>query len=242
VPLLSLGGFEIRPRPWPTVAAIAGIVLTLALGNWQLDRAAEKQALQERHLELSRQPPVRLGAHDIRPDDVALRRVEVRGRFDPAHMIYLDNRMHNKRPGYHVVMPVRISGSSRYVLVNRGWIAAARDRASPPPVRTPPGDVVVQGIAIHPSDRYLELSSEVIEGRVWQNLALARYREATGLDVLPVVILQDDRAGDGLVRDWPAPDFGRNTHLAYAFQWFALAIAIAFYYLVTNVRRRAKTG
>jgi len=242
VPLLSFGDFELRRRPWPIIAAIAGIVLTAALGNWQLNRAAEKQALHNRYLELSRQPPVRLGAHDTRPEDIALRRVEVRGRFDPEHMIFLDNRIHNRLPGYHVVMPVRISGTSRYVLVNRGWIAATRERASPPRVRTPPGEVVVQGIATRPSDRYLELSVDVVEGRVWQNLTLERYRDAMRLDVLPVVILQDDNAEDGLVREWPAPDYGRNTHLAYAFQWFALAIAIALYYLVTNVRRRAKTG
>ncbi len=242
MPLLSLGGFELRPRLWPTLAAVAGVVLTVALGEWQLGRAAEKQALQDRYIELSRQPPVRLGAHEIQPEDVALRRVEVRGRFEPEHTIFLDNRIYNRFPGYHVVMPLRISGSSRHVLVNRGWIAATRDRASPPPVHTPPGEVVVQGVATHPSDRYLELSSEVVEGRVWQNLALERYRAATRLDVLPVMILEDEKAQDGLVRDWPPPDYGRNTHLAYAFQWFALSIAIAVYYLVTNVRRRAKTG
>lgn len=238
MPLWSIGDFTLRPRLWPTVTAVAGIGITLALAGWQLGRAGEKQALQDRYLELSRQPPVRLGAHAIRAEDVALRRVEVEGRFDPNHAAFLDNRIHNGIPGYHVVMPLRILGAEKYVLVNRGWIAAGRDRASLPAVSAPRGEVTVSGIAIRPSDRYLELSSDVIEGRVWQNLNLARYREVTRLDVLPVVILQEDAVADGLVRDWPAPDYGRKTHLAYAFQWFALAVAIAAYYLVTHVRRR----
>ncbi len=239
MPSFSLGSFEYRPRAWATVAAIAGVAVTLALGNWQLNRAAEKQALADRYLERSSGPPVTLGAHDIRTENVALRRVEARGRFEPAHMVYLDNRVYHKVPGYHVVVPLRISGSSRYVLVNRGWIAATRDRITVPRVDLPQEEVVVRGIATVPTDRYLELSPEVVQGKVWQNLALARYREATGLDVHPVLILQEAGAGDGLVRDWPAPDFGRNTHLAYAFQWFALAAAILIYYLVTHVRRKS---
>lgn len=242
MPLLSIWKFELRPRLWPTIGAIAGIVVTAALGNWQLGRAAEKQALQDRYVELSRQPPVHLGTHEIRPENRTLRRVEVRGQFEPNHMVLLDNRVHNQVPGYHVVMPLRITGANRYVLVNRGWISATGDRARLPPVQTPPGEVAVRGIASIPSDRYLELSSEVVEDRVWQNLTLTRYRTATRLDVLPIVILQEDSVQDGLVRDWPAPDYGRKTHLAYAFQWFALAIAIALYYLLANARRHTETG
>lgn len=242
MPLFALGSFEYHPRLWPTIAAIAGVALVVALGYWQLGRAAEKQALQDRFAERSREPPLKLGAHEIRPQDVALRRVEARGTFEPAHMVYLDNRIYNGVPGYHVLVPLKISGSSRHVLVNRGWIAANRDRSTVPPVQSPQGEVAVRGIATVPTGRYLELSPEVVDGSVWQNLALARYREATGLDVHPVLVLQDAAPGDGMVRDWPAPDYGRNTHLAYAFQWFALAVAILVYYLVTNVRRKPAAG
>ena len=28
------------------------------------------------------------------------------------------------------------------------------------------------------------------------------------------------------MREWSRPDLGRNTHLAYAFQWYALSLAI----------------
>ena len=62
-------------------------------------------------------------------------------------------------------------------------------------------------------------------GSVWQNLDLARYAEATGLTLLPIVVEQTRRstAATTLVRDWPAPDAGVEKHRIYMVQWFAFA-------------------
>jgi cytochrome oxidase assembly protein ShyY1 len=73
---------------------------------------------------------------------------------------------------------------------------------------------------------------------VWQNLTLERYRAAVPIALQPIVIQQDNDLGDGLRREWAAPDLGTNTHYGYAFQWFALAAAILVFYLVTHVRKR----
>lgn len=220
---------------------LAGVALTIALGFWQLGRAQYKQALQGRIDDFARRPPVVMGAQPVAADELLLRHVEVRGRFDPRHAVFIDNRVHKGRPGLHVVMPLRLAGSDRHVLVNRGWIAAGSERTRVPAVTTPAQDVTVRGTAVPPSERYLELSSKVAEGNIWQNLVLERYRQATRIDVLPVIIQQAELIGapdDGLVRDWPPVDLKRNTHLAYAVQWFALALVIFVYYVVVNVRRK----
>lgn len=238
---LRLASFEFNPAVWATLATAAGVALTIALGIWQLGRADTKQALQGRIDELAKQPPLAMGAGGLQMEEVLLRRVEARGRFEPRHVVYLDNRHYKHRPGYHVYMPLRIAGTEKVVLVNRGWIAAGAERNRVPQVKTAEGDVVVRGTAVPPSERFLELSSKVSEGNVWQNMVLARYRQATQLDVQPVIIQQTELAGapdDGLIRDWPPVDLKRNTHLAYAVQWFALAAAIFITYLVLNVRRR----
>ena len=239
-PSLRFGRYEVGLRPWPALAAAVGIALTLGLGQWQLGRAHDKEALQQRFLERGREPPLLLGPRAIRADEVALRKVEARGKFEPGWIIFLDNRLQRHRAGYHVLMPLRISGTNKHVIVNRGWIAATGDRARLPTVATPEGEIVVHGTAQAVSDRYVELSGAVAEGRVWQNLTLDRYRAATGLDVHPIVVQQESATDDGLVREWTPPDFGRNTHLAYAFQWFSLSAAILVCYLVLNVRRTAQ--
>ncbi|MBX3665115.1 MAG: SURF1 family protein [Burkholderiales bacterium] len=233
---IRFAGFEFRPRLWWTLAAVAGVALTLALGQWQVGRAQYKETLQSRHDRLGRQPVISLGSGSVDRDSVLLRRVEVRGTYAPKYTVFVDNRIHKHQPGFHVATPLRISGSDRHVLVNRGWIASPRDR-SLPQVATPEGEQLVQGIAVAWSERYLELSTKVAEGNVWQNLVYERYRQATGLELQPFVLQQTEDAGDGLVREWSRPDLGRNTHLAYAFQWYALSLAIFVYYLVTHVKR-----
>jgi len=236
---LRLARHEFTPTWRATLAMLAGVVLTIALGFWQLGRADAKQALQNRIDDFARQPPLAIGASALKMEDVLLRRVEARGRFEPHHVIYIDNRIYKHQPGYYVFMPLRIAGSDKFVLVNRGWIAAGAERNRAPLVKTPEGEVVVRGTATPPSERFLELSSQVADGNIWQNMVLERYRQATHLDVQPIIVQQTEALDDGLIRDWPPVDLKRNTHLAYAVQWFALAAAILIYYLVINVRRRS---
>jgi surfeit locus 1 family protein len=243
---LKIAAREFAPAWWATLATLAGVALTVALGFWQLGRADTKLALQMRIDTLAKEAPLVIGAQTVNVDDVLLRRVQVRGRFEPRHVVFIDNRVHKHQAGYHVLMPLRIAGEAqaggeKYVLVNRGWVAAGSERKRAPAVKTPEGEVVVSGMATPPGERFLELSSQVAEGNIWQNMVLARYRQATKLDVQPVIIQQTSTVDDGLVRDWPPADLKRNTHLAYAVQWFALAAAIFIYYVVINVRRKSRT-
>lgn len=234
--VITLGAFSFRPSLLTTVAAVAGIVLTFFLGEWQIGRADFKQGLQDRQDALAREPVVSIGVAPLAADDIQLRKVEVRGEFEPKFTVFVDNRLYQHQPGYHVATPLRIAGSQRYVLVNRGWVPAGRDR-SLPVVETPAGEQLVKGTAVTYSEKFMELSTKVAEGNVWQNLVFERYRQATGLDLQPFVIQQGSAVDDGLKREWKRPDLGRNTHLAYAFQWYALSFAIFIYYLVTHVKR-----
>ena len=223
---------------WPLLAAIAGIAAAVARGNWQLSRAAQKREAQARFEAMAAQPPISVTGAELEAADVDLRRVEARGVFDPRHAVYIDNRIHRGVPGYEVVMPLRLEGSDRYVLVNRGWVARTADRAQLPVVATAPTAVAVRGIAMVPRKRTLELSNHVMEGAIWQNLTIERYREARPLGIQPFLIRQDNEAGDGLAREWEAPDFGIDKHYGYAFQWFALAGTILVFYAVTRYRRK----
>ena len=227
-----------RAGIWPLLAVIAGISIAVALGFWQLGRAAEKREARERLQALSAQPPVNISGPELHAADVELRRVQARGTFEPRGTVFIDNRLHNGVPGYHVITPLRLEGAERYVLVNRGWIARTLDRAKLPDVRTPEGLVTVEGTALVPHKQTLELSEHVMEGPIWQNLTIERYREARPIPIQPFMIQQASASDDGLVRDWPAPDFGIQKHYGYAVQWFALAATLLVFYAATRYRRR----
>jgi surfeit locus 1 family protein len=228
-----------RASLWPTLAAIAGVIATLMLGNWQLGRGNEKAALAQRVEAGSRDALIGVSGVEVKAEDVVWRRVEARGRFEPKHTVLIDNRILRGMVGYHVLMPLKIEHSERYVLVNRGWVAATGARGTLPEITTPTQAVSVAGVATVPGKRYLELSNQVTDGKVWQNLTIERYRAAVPLALQPVVIQQENNLDDGLSREWSAPDFGIDKHYAYAFQWYAMAAAIVIIYVACNVRKRA---
>ena len=227
-------------RAWlPTLAALASIALTVALGIWQLDRGNEKTAMAERLKSAQARPLIAIPAAELNAADVAWQRVEANGRFAAEYTVFIDNRVLNGVVGYHVVTPLKIEGGERYVLVNRGWVAATADRRTLPKIVTPPGTLRVSGIASVPGERQFELSTRVAEGNVWQNLTLSRYRASVNIPLQPVVIQQDSVVDDGLKREWQATGPSPDRNYGYAFQWFAMAAAILVYYLVTHGRKKA---
>jgi surfeit locus 1 family protein len=234
---MTISGWRFTLRLWSTVVTAVVIVIMLQLGNWQLSRAQEKESRQERLDLLSQQPAIALPATPVKLEDFQYRRVEASGTYEPRYTIYLDNKIYRGIPGYQVVTPLRIGASSMHVLVNRGWVAGDLDRSKLPKVSTPDGSIVVSGVATTATQKTLELSKEMVSGQVWENLDLERYRSTTGLLLQPVMILQQDDIEDGLVRQWARPDSGAGKNLGYAFQWFAMALAVFIIYLVLSVKR-----
>ena len=204
------------------------------LAAFQSSRKDDKQAKLN---QLSQEPVVSIPTSLVKLENYQFRKVEVHGTYVPSHTIYLDNKINRGRAGYQIITPVKLDESSMHVLINRGWIAAGRTRSDLPEILTPSGKVMVSGIAESATMRTLELSTETVSGKVWENLHLDRYREATGLQLQPLLILQENKVKDGLLRAWTRPDSGSSRNLGYAFQWFAMAFAIIILYLVLNVKR-----
>ena len=227
-----------RPGWLPTVAALVVVALTVSAGVWQTQRAAYKNALQARYEAQALAQPVTLPAGDIDDDVYRYRRVSVTGRFDSAHEILLDNTILKGVPGYQVVTPLKLEQAPVYVLISRGWVARGLDRQVLPQIKTPGGVVTIEGIAVPPSGKYLELSTQTVEGKVWQNLNFQRLQAQLPQRVQSLMVTQLNDTGDGLTRHWARPDTGVEKHAAYAFQWFALALATLVIYGVHYAKRR----
>lgn len=229
-----------RPAWIPTIAAFAAIVLFVLAGNWQHRRMSEKEALQAQSSAALAAAPAPL------PADVAdwrtwrFRRVIVTGRFDAARQILIDNKVYRGRAGFDVLTPLALE-DGRVVLVDRGWTGLGRNtRATLPDVPPPQGVVTIHGRVDIPAGRYLELGSGAAPtGVLWEHLDPARFAAATGLAVLPIVVLAQDPPGnDRLVRDWALPDAGIETHLSYMVQWYTFAVMAAGLWLWFTLRPR----
>ena len=229
-----------------TAAALVGVALTAGAGFWQLDRAAQKQAVQAAVQARASEPPLdaralrgwsaRIDGGEAAAMDQALQRpVALQGRWLAEHTVALENRPMDGRAGFYIVTPLALSdadGPLGVVLVQRGWLPRqTHDRTALAPFDTPSGPVSVRGRTAAGPSRTFQLGASAGEGRIRQNLDRAAFARETGLPLLALSVLQTDADAGGLQRHWAAPDAGVEKHHGYAFQWFGMAALLALAYV-----------
>jgi surfeit locus 1 family protein len=220
--------------------AVTGFV---RLGRWQLDRADFNRSLTAGFVRSAELPEIDLlnAARDA--DSLRYRRIRLRGRYAAAKQILLDNMTYQGQAGYQVLTPLRVAGE-RLVLVNRGWVPAAPDRSQLPDVGLADEAIEVSGRIDRLPRAALALSSPPAgEG----SLAVLSYPDFAGIesvlgqDDYPFVILLDADAPAGFVRDWAPAGDRADRNIAYAVQWFGLALLaliLAVGIVVRDLRRR----
>ncbi|PLC43863.1 cytochrome c oxidase assembly protein [Ralstonia pickettii] len=241
--------------PVPMLAGVALIALTCSLGRWQLSRAHERIERQARIMALENAPAQRITAQPVTAESVMYRPVLLRGTFDVAHTVLLENRPHVandvSRPGFEVLIPLKLEGAGgRAVLVDRGWLPRdPADRTRIAPYTTPAGEVQVEGMAVPHASRVFSLGSkdgaDEVGQRLRQNIDLDAFSREIGVPLQPFVVQQQSDVEDGLLRDWPRADLGAERNYGYAFQWFAMAAAVfglMVFYSVRRYRRLAGTS
>lgn len=211
---MTTGALRFRPRWWAALLAAAGCGAGVLLGNWQSGRAEEKRAAA-----------------------AAEKRVALRGTLLAAHTVFLDNKVHRGRAGYHVVQPLRLVDGS-HVLVNRGWVAADPRRERLPEVKTPGGEVAIEGVRLARFPRAMSAGPRP-GGRVWQNLEFGEFAAWSGLPLASYAVEQHSLLDDGLAREWPRADAAVDKHRSYALQWYSLAALSVILFLVLGFRRDA---
>ena len=232
-----------RFRTIPFLATVVLVALGIALGNWQVRRAAEKTALQARLTQRAALAPLALDGKPVDPAAIEYRHVIVTGEFVPNWPLFLDNRPLEGRTGFVLLMPFRIAESDAVVLVARGWLPrdpAVHDRV--PHVDTPAGRTTIEGLAVlHPA-RVMELGKAPppTPGAIVQNVDAAGFAKASGLRTLPVLVEQTSPDGTAPIRTWPAPAVDVDRHKGYAFQWYALAAMAFLFFVITGFRSGTK--
>jgi cytochrome oxidase assembly protein ShyY1 len=215
----------------PTLAALVVIAAGLALGNWQLNRAAEKYALQrtlEARVSLSPLDLNTLTEAEITAEDFKYRRAKASGLYLPEGQILIDNRSLGEEIGYYVLTPLKVK--NKIWMVNRGFLKKNPLNALVPEVSVPHEVEQVEGELTLGKTRFFELSKDTVQGKIWQNFKPEAYSKMMGYEIAPWV-LNLIQPAPGLKAVSDQPDLGIDTHRGYAFQWFALAFTTACIYL-----------
>lgn len=229
---------------WLLALAVAGGFALL--GQWQLQRMHEKQAL------LAQAAQVRLRTL---PLDEALRHPGalhwVRGEIElDAPRILLDNQMREGRAGVRVYQPARTAQGAR-LLVDLGWLALPADRRLPS-IAPVTGRHRVEGLLAPPPSAGLALGPPLARAEVADTWLATRLEPAAVAQALQVrdissqVLRLDPALPLGYARDL---DMLPNTlpparHMAYAVQWFGLALAVIATAALLEIRgrRRRRAG
>jgi surfeit locus 1 family protein len=208
--------------------------ILISLGVWQLNRAAEKEALDQQYHTQQQLPPVALDA-EILAQLSDFRRIVAEGKFDGDHTWLLDNKQRGGRVGFEVISPFQLSDGT-WLLVNRGWIAGTGQRDQLPAIPQLSGTQTLFGqivsLSHHP---LLDASAQTDE---WPRIIMALDTWAMSAQLerpLANRIVQLDEASPGaLTTDWQPIPLSATKHRGYAFQWFAMALALCIWFVVVN--------
>lgn len=235
-----------------TLLVVAGVAVNVGLGLWQLDRHRQRVELNQRIESRMARPPLVLDGSPVNADELDYRRVIVRGRFDPEQEIVLRNRSYGGMTGVHILTPLRISGSTAAVLVDRGWIpmieSSPADRQA---YQAPSGEVTIAGVALRSQEAVrgpvdVPLASGETRIDAWFRVDVPRIQQQVGYPLLPVFIEQQPGPG---VPQLPArtatTDLGPGSHFGYAIQWFSFGVILLVTYLALTyqqIRRSVTSG
>ncbi len=255
---MRIGNFEHKPGVLITLLFVVFAAALLALGTWQMMRAAEKSSIlasAENAMASEAVKPAELGDLTVAAKEHT--RVTFSGTYEPSQQFLWDNRVHKGQAGFEVITPVRTD--SGLVLVNRGWVAPGKTREDLPNIALSAdaldSSVKITGLFSRPSKGLVSGEPFDVNAawpRVMQFFDYPAIELALGEAVLFGVV-QPQQAGDRTqdeqfnagqshteyyTANWePTAAIGPMRHYGYAFQWYAMAAALTILFIVYNTKR-----
>jgi cytochrome oxidase assembly protein ShyY1 len=208
--------------------ALLGVAF-VSLGNWQLDRLAqrkERNATTITNEQKPVQPYEQVFTHPITDAD-QWQRVEARGTFDADHQFVVRYRSNGGADGYEVLTPLRTASGA--VLVDRGFIPLERGTRIPSVAPAPPtGEVTVVGhVRRNERGRRAATAPAGNQVRLINSDAIAvtlPYEIESGY--IGLLTVQPEQQGG--FQPIQLPDLSEGPHFWYAVQWFLFtAIGVA---------------
>jgi cytochrome oxidase assembly protein ShyY1 len=236
-----------RPAWWAVLLTVAGALLFVRLGVWQLHRAAFKDELVRRYAAAAVAPPQDFAKVAEEPPQDAFPRVRVRGRYLADRLYLLDNPKHDQRGGVEAYAPFRLRGHERLLLVDLGFLPGNGDDHRPDLPPLPAGEVELHGIYLPPPGAGFEMGGDAL-GRQqrWPKttiyLDLGQLAADLERPLYPRVLALDADPASIYVREhhFDFSSMPPARHRAYAFQWFSFAVAIVVIFLVLHRKRRIR--
>jgi surfeit locus 1 family protein len=227
---------------------VAGALLFVRLGVWQLHRADEKDELLRLYAASATAPQEEFAAVENAPPGDRYPRVLVHGHYLPGRYYVLDDQTHAGQVGVHVYAPFQPDGREQLLLVDLGFMVKTGDTSVLPALPPlPQGELAIRGLYVPPPGIGVRMGGNaLLQQKTWPKLSifidLGQIGADLGTRMYPRVLLMDAEQASIYVRDWTPGFMPPERHRAYAFQWFTFALAAVVIFLILHRRRRPKGG
>lgn len=224
-----------------TLITFLAVVTMFTLGVWQLDRAEEKRVRLQTLENAQKAANVELAEVARNPTDNADMPVTLNGQADSSHYFLLDNKIHQGRVGYHVIVPIKTQAG--WIVANFGWVSATHSRDVLPEVQITSNKMKYSGIVWLPNKNVLVNETAKLDGiwpKVIQEVDLKVLQQHYEQTFLPFVVKLSHQPDSKFVRVWQAVVMPPEKHVAYAVQWFLLAFAALAIFFIAQLKRRKR--
>lgn len=220
----------------PLIAVGLAFAALIALGTWQLERKAWKEALIAALTARAAAPPIALPAAatwpSLKATNEEYRRVKFDGVFEHGAEALIYGAASAFRPdvsgpGYWIFTPARLADGS-LVVVNRGFVPDGRQDAKTRAEGQVSGTVEIVGALRWPDQRHWFTPNDDPTHNLWFARDPQALAAAKGLGpVAPFYVEQETPAPPGGLPQ-PGKLFVQlpDNHLQYALTWYGLAIVL----------------
>ncbi len=229
-----------RPSWFALALTAIGMLIFVRLGVWQLDRAAEAQRILAAFAAAPDAAYEDFSSARSAPPDARYPHVRVRGHFVADRGYLRDEQVRDGKLGVEAYAAFAVDGDSALLLVDRGWIAWSRDRNSQPALPPLSADAIeLSGVYAPFPGSGIRVGGDALSAQsTWPKLTLAVDAREIAADLkaplLPRVLLLDPDAASGFAREWTPNLMPPQRHQAYAFQWFAFALAALVIFILLH--------
>lgn len=239
---LKIGSWSFAPNFKLTVIVILLISILVYLGFWQIGRSHYKQNIsqelgskvQTKSVDLKSLVDPTLAKDRFTP-------VYVEGVYLHNYTILIDNQMHDHKVGYRVVTPMHVPRSENWVLIDRGWVPANKDRSQLPKIDVVFGLMEVQGIINNISSGIVLQKDKANDELKWPIVLQSLDYDLIAIQlhhpVYKFVVQLNENQPGAYVHAKTSFGLSSNKHLGYAVEWFFLALTVLIYYIVVSTKR-----
>lgn len=209
-------------------------ILCIALGQWQLHRYAYKKTLLATYQKRLHEKPQDFQII-VSQQDLQFQPVKIAGEYVNSLTMLIQNRFYHDEPGFEVLTPLKISGDKKLLLVDRGWIK------NPDILPVLKKQEITGHIKLLDEYQFI-LGDNLLQPDkkpyVLQRVDINEISQITHQAFYPFILRLDANQENGFVRDWTIVTVMPARHMAYAIQWFALALVLLIAYLCFCFEKR----